>query len=71
MLFHEVLAKLGFSQLEDLGKFADEKENFLGKEMFFTGNIRNNAFFNTPEFIVEDVKEAQPEDIITELEKHP
>ena len=71
VLFHEVLAKLGFSQLEDLGKFADEKENFLGKEMFFTGNIRNNAFFNTPEFIVEDVKEAQPEDIITELEKHP
>ncbi len=70
VLFHEALLKMGFSQLEDPGKFAEEKENFLGKEMLFTGNVRNNSFFNTPEFIIEDVKEALPEEIITELEKH-
>ncbi|MCX6749432.1 MAG: hypothetical protein NTW17_01655 [Candidatus Pacearchaeota archaeon] len=70
VLFHEALLKLGFSQLEDLEKFAQEKENFLGKEMLFTGNVKNNAFFNTPEFIVEDVKEAVPEEVIAELEKH-
>jgi len=70
VLFHEALLKLGFSQLEDLEKFAHEKENFLGKEMLFTGNVKNNAFFNTPEFIVEDVKESVPEEVIAELEKH-
>ena len=69
VLFHEALLKLGFSQLEDLARFAEEKENFLGKEMFFTGNVRNNKFFNNSEFVVEDVKEAQPEEIIARLEK--
>ena len=69
VLFHESLLKMGFSQLEDPGKFEAEKENFLGKEMVFTGNVRNNSFFNTQEFIIEDVKEAPPEEIITELEK--
>ncbi len=69
VLFHESLLKMGFSQLEDPGKFSEEKENFLGKEMVFTGNVRNNSFFNTPEFIIEDVKEALPEEIINELER--
>jgi len=69
VLFHEALLKLGFSQLEDAGKFAEERENFLGKEMVFTGNVRNNSFFNTREFIIEDIKEAEPDSIINELEK--
>lgn len=68
VLFHEALLKLGFSQLEDPGKFAEKKENFLGKEMLFTGNVRNNSFFNTKEFIIEDIKEAEPDSIIDELE---
>jgi len=68
VLFHEALLKLGFSQLEDAGKFAEEKESFLGKEMVFTGNVRNNSFFNNKEFIVEDVLEIQPDEIISELE---
>lgn len=69
VLFHEALMKLGFSQVEDQGIFAQEKEKMLGKEMLFTGNVRNNSFFNTPELMVEDVKEAAPEEIIAELEK--
>lgn len=68
VLFHEALLKLGFSDLQNTEIYASEKEKFLGKEMLFTGNIRNNSFFNTPEFIIEDVKEAIPEEIISELE---
>ncbi|MDP3992305.1 MAG: DUF2240 family protein [Nanoarchaeota archaeon] len=68
VLFHESLLKMGFSQLENQEKFAEEKANFLGKEMIFTGNVRNNAFFNTPEFLIEDVKEAEPDLVISELE---
>ena len=37
--------------------------------MIFTGNVRNNSYFNTPELIVEDVKEAHPDEIIRELEE--
>ena len=68
VLFHEALLKLGFSSLEDAEKFATEKEKILGKEMFFTGNVRQNNFFNTTEFIVDDATEVQPEGIIGKLE---
>ncbi|MEK6840712.1 MAG: DUF2240 family protein [Nanoarchaeota archaeon] len=68
VLFHEALLKLGFSQLEDAAKFAEEKNGFLGREMVFTGNVRNNSFFNTKEFIIEDVKDAEPDAVIAELE---
>ena len=51
-----------------LRQFALEKENILGKEMFFAGNVRQNNFFNTTEFIVDDAREAQPEEVIGKLE---
>lgn len=69
VLFHEALLKLGFSSLDNPEAFSGEKAKLLGKEMLFTGNVRNNSFFNTPEIIIEDVKEAAPDEIITELEK--
>ncbi len=71
VLFHEALLKAGFSGVEDFGKFAEEKEKFLGKEMVFTGSVRNNSFFNTPELSVEDAKEANPEEVLSELENNP
>ena len=68
VLFHDALLKLGFSALEDAEKFAAEKENMLGKELFFTGNVKQNSFFNTTEFVVDDAREVQPDEIITRLE---
>ena len=69
VLFHDALLKFGFSQIEDPGKFVEEKENIIGKEMIFTGNVRSNNFFNTIEFIVEDVREVEPDTVIAALEK--
>ncbi len=68
VLFHEALLRLGFSSLEDAEKFAAEKEKIIGKEMLFTGNVRQNNFFNNTEFIVDDAKDVQPDEIIARLE---
>ncbi|MGA2130437.1 MAG: DUF2240 family protein [Candidatus Pacearchaeota archaeon] len=70
VLFNEALSKLGFSQVDDADKFSVEKEGIIGKELVFTGNVRNNAFFNNHEIIVDDIKEVNPDEIIAELEKN-
>ncbi len=69
VLFHEVIKELGLGDLEDAEKLLLEKQKLLGKEMIFSGNVRNNAFFNTPELIVESVKETDLDKVISELEK--
>ena len=69
VLFHEVIKELGLVDLEDAEKLALQKQKLLGKEMVFSGNVRNNAFFNTPELIVEGIKEADLDKVISELEK--
>lgn len=69
VLFHEVIKELGLVDLEDAEKLALQKQKLLGKEMVFSGNVRNNAFFNTPELIVEGIKEADLDKVISGLEK--
>ena len=69
VLFHEVIKELGLVDLEDADKLALQKQKLLGKEMVFSGNVRNNAFFNTPELIIESIKEADLDKVISGLEK--
>lgn len=67
--FHEKLPSLGFTDLEDSDKISIHKEDLLGKELNFSGNVRMNSFFNTPELIIEDISEINPDEIIAGLEK--
>ncbi len=69
VLFHEVIKELGLVDLEDAEKMTLQKQGLLGKEMIFSGNVRNNAFFNTPEIIIESIKETDLDKVISELEK--
>ncbi|GAI94843.1 unnamed protein product, partial [marine sediment metagenome] len=69
VLFHEALPKLGITELEDTEKLLLQKEGLLGKEMIFLGDVRLNKFFNNPEFVIEDVREINHDDLIAELEK--
>ena len=69
VLFHEVINDLGLTDLENPEVLAKEKNNLLGKEMIFSGNVRNNAFFNTLELIIDNMEEANLDEIIAELEK--
>jgi ssDNA-binding replication factor A large subunit len=58
VMFHDVLQSLAHS-----------KEDLLGKEMIFSGDVRLNKFFNTPEFIVESVKEPDVDEVLKSLEE--
>lgn len=68
VLFHEKIADLGITELEDPEKLLNQKEDLLGKEMVFSGNVRMNKFFNNPEFIVEDVQKINLDELIGKLE---
>lgn len=69
VLFHEPLQKLGINLDLDSEPFLNQKNNFLGKEMVFSGNVRMNKFFNNPEFIIDGVKEVNMDELIEEMEK--
>jgi len=70
VLFHETLNGLGLTELENADMLTQQRENLLGKEMIFSGNVRINKFFNNPEFIVDEVKEINIDDLISKLEKN-
>lgn len=69
VLFHEGLPKLGITDLEDADKVLSQKQDLLGKEMIFSGNVRLNKFFNNPEFIIDNVSETDLDGLIASLEK--
>ncbi|MFH1311177.1 MAG: DUF2240 family protein [Nanoarchaeota archaeon] len=69
VLFHEKLNNLGITELENPEKLLEQKQSILGKEMFFSGNIRNNAFFNNLELVVDELKEVDADGVIKGLEK--
>lgn len=61
VMFHDVM--------KEFGESGENRENFLGKEMIFSGDVRMNKFFNTSEFIIENVKEADVDEILKRLEE--
>ncbi len=63
VLFSNILDKLNL----DLNNF--KNEDILGKEMIFSGTVRKNKIFNNPEFVVNDIKEVNVEELIANLEK--
>ncbi len=69
VLFQDALDGLGMGDLEDTDNLIMQRQNLLGKEMVFSGEIRMNAFFNNPEFVVDGVKEVNPDELIAVLEK--
>jgi ssDNA-binding replication factor A large subunit len=66
--FQDNLAKIGLTELENQEELIKQRESLLGKEMIFHGTVRDNKFFNTPEFILESVEEINPDLLIKELE---
>ena len=69
VMFSEVLNKFGINSIEDLNLLNQQRQNILGKEMFFVGNCRRNSYFNSQELILEDVQELDLDKLIVELEK--
>ena len=65
-IFNEMLIKK--QDLENPETFGTKKQEFLGKEMIISGQIRRNRMFNNNEFIVDDIKDLDIDKLITELE---
>jgi ssDNA-binding replication factor A large subunit len=68
VLFSDVFSDLGLTELEDSEKLEKQREELLGQEMFFSGSVRNNKFFNNTEFIVEGIEKINPDELIKTLE---
>lgn len=70
VLFHERISDLGLEDLENTENLNRKKQELLGKEMIFTGSVRMNKFFDNHEFIVDEVKETNIDELIKKLEKN-
>jgi len=69
VLFHETLGEIGLTQLDNVEMLSNQKQDLLGKEMIFSGNVRINKFFNNQEFIIESVRKFDLNELLTQLEK--
>jgi len=70
VVFSDQLEKLMSQQeVEAPELFAEKKQDFLGKEIIISGQVRKNALFNNDEFIVSDIKDIDIDQLINELEK--
>ncbi len=69
--FNETAEKiLGmFQELKDPQKFLEKKQELLAKEFFFIGRTRKNMLFSRNEFVITDLDEVNPEQIIEQFEK--
>ncbi|MBT96646.1 MAG: DUF2240 family protein [Candidatus Pacearchaeota archaeon] len=68
VLFHDTLNNIGLTELENQDLLTQQKENLLGKEMIFSGNVRMNKFFNNQEFIIDEVKDINIDELVERLE---
>ncbi|MEK6848213.1 MAG: hypothetical protein AABX65_01110 [Nanoarchaeota archaeon] len=66
-LFSEQMKMLGISS--EMEEFSRQRQEFVGKEMLFSGSIKQNKFFNNLEMSVESAKEINVDEILAELEK--
>ncbi|HTZ41987.1 MAG TPA: DUF2240 family protein [Candidatus Omnitrophota bacterium] len=71
VVFSDNFEKLGITEWDsgDTDRLFVQKEELLGKEMFFSGNIRNNKFFNNLELITEQIEKIDLDFLVNELEK--
>jgi len=68
VLFHEMVQKLGLTESEDENLIEQQRQNILGKEMIFGGNVRMNSYFNNPELIVDSIDDVDLDKEIVALE---
>lgn len=68
-LFSESAEKLigEMSEAKNKDGFIIKKQGILGSEYIFSGKARKNIMYNNLDFVVEELEEANPDEIINEL----
>ncbi|MCX8193948.1 MAG: hypothetical protein N3G19_01120, partial [Candidatus Pacearchaeota archaeon] len=56
-----------FDNLQNPSFFLSKKSELLGTEWLFTGRARKNILFDRNEFVIDYVKELDPDELIKEL----
>lgn len=69
VLFHEKLNDIGIQNPDDYELMNKQKEDILGKEMIFSGTVRQNTYFNTTELTINEAKETNVDELLQKLEK--
>ena len=67
ILFHEQLIPLGITELEDPEKLLNQRDDLMGKEMIFSGNVRTNKMFNNTEFIIDGIQQINLDELVGKL----
>lgn len=65
VLFNEQIGKL----IDSVENFSLKRDEILGKEAFFSGNVRQNKLFGNLELFIENIEEIEIEELIKVLEK--
>ena len=68
VMFHEVMQSVGITEYENVELLSQQRENLRGNEMVFSGNVRNNSYFNRPDFIINEAKVVNVEELLNQLE---
>jgi ssDNA-binding replication factor A large subunit len=70
VIFGDQINSLGLTneQIFSLDEYNKVKNNILGEEMSFIGQIRNNALYNTTEFTIQEIKLIDPNELVKQLE---
>lgn len=68
VVFHNVLPKLEVTEYDNEEVILQQKQALLGREVVFSGTVRMNSYFNTPELIVDNVEEINLDNVIKSLE---
>jgi len=63
------LLQLEIEQFKSADLFLAKKQELLGKEFFFFGRARLNKLFNNLELIIQDLHDAEADEVIKELSK--
>lgn len=67
VLFHEAMQSIGFKNYENQEAIAQQRQNLLGKEFIFSGNVKTNSFFNNLEFVINEIREPKIEELLEKL----
>jgi len=69
-IFSEVLETFfSMEELENPELFSVKRDEFLGKEMVVSGDVRKNQMFDSNDFIIDGMSDINLDELIEELEK--
>lgn len=70
VIFGKDINKLGLldEEIFSIEKFNEKKNDLLGEEMYFSGNVRQNQLYNNTEFMINGVEKLNVDEFIKELE---